>query len=171
MKPAHWLRLAGLVLAGLVYAFDQWIKWQVRWTLRLPEAGTIEIMPVFNLRWTENYGVSLGMLTADSAEMRVLLIALTGAIAAGVFVWMMREKAWADVLGLAMVLGGAGGNIRDRYKFGYVVDYADLHFGEFRPFLIFNLADAAITIGILIVLARSFLSREKREQKAEAPES
>jgi signal peptidase II len=69
-----------------------------------------------------------------------------------------------------MVLGGALGNIFDRVAYGYVVDYADLHFGEFRPFLIFNLADAAITIGVLLILARSFLSREKRaDNPAGAP--
>ncbi|WP_369335983.1 signal peptidase II [Halomonas sp. ND22Bw] len=45
---------------------------------------------------------------------------------------------------------------------GYVVDFADLHFGEWRPFLIFNVADAAITIGVLILLARALLIREKR---------
>ena len=53
---------------------------------------------------------------------------------------------------------------------GFVVDYADLHFGEFRPFLIFNLADAAISIGVLIILARSFLSREKHEEPASLDE-
>jgi signal peptidase II len=89
-----------------------------------------------------------------------------------VLIWMLREKAFADILGLAMVLGGAMGNIRDRVLYGFVVDYADLHFGEFRPFLIFNLADAAITIGVLIILARSFLSREKRPAAApSAPET
>ena len=59
------------------------------------------------------------------------------------------------------VLGGALGNIYDRATYGFVIDYADLHFGEFRPFLIFNIADAAITFGVLILLARSLLSREK----------
>lgn len=171
MNPILRLRLLGLALAGLIFAVDQWIKWQVRWVLDLPRVGTIEILPVFNLHWTENYGVSLGMFTAQSAEMRWMLIALTGAIAAGVLVWLMREKARADVLGLSLVLGGALGNIRDRFLYGYVVDYADLHFGDFRPFLIFNLADAAITIGVVIILARSFLSREKRSETAEAPES
>ena len=62
-----------------------------------------------------------------------------------------------------MVLGGAIGNIDDRMMHGFVVDYADFHIGQFRPFLVFNLADAAITIGVLIILARSFLSREKPE--------
>ena len=79
-----------------------------------------------------------------------------------VLVWLLRERAMADIAALALVLGGALGNIRDRWTHGYVIDYADLHFGEFRPFLIFNIADAAITIGVLIILARSFLSREKR---------
>lgn len=168
MSPLVRLRVAGLALAGVVYLIDQWIKGQVRWQLNLPEVGTIEILPFFNLHWTQNYGVSLGMLTAESVEMRLLLIAVTAAIALGVFVWLLREKTWPEVLGLGLVLGGAAGNIRDRLRFGYVVDYADLHFGDFRPFLIFNLADAAITIGILIVLARSFLSREKRGENTPA---
>ena len=52
---------------------------------------------------------------------------------------------------------------RDRAVYGHVIDYADLHFGTWRPFLVFNLADAAITIGVLIILARSFLSRERKD--------
>lgn len=163
MKSPWPRRIAGLVIAGLVFALDQWVKWLMRVPLQLHDVQTIEILPFFNLHWTENYGVSLGMLTADSTEMRWLLIAMTAAIAVGVFIWMMREKAWPDIIALALVLGGAAGNIRDRFTFGFVIDYADLHFGSFRPFLIFNIADAAITIGVLIILARSFLSREKRD--------
>lgn len=159
------MRLVGLLVAALVFALDQWVKWLMRGPLDLPNVRTIEIVSFFNLHWTENYGVSLGMLTAQSTEMRWLLIALTAAIAAGVFIWMMREKSMTDVLALGLVLGGAAGNIRDRFNFGYVIDYADLHFGTFRPFLIFNIADAAITIGVLIILARSFLSREKHGDK------
>ena len=69
--------------------------------------------------------------------------------------------AQLHVAALGLVLGGAIGNIVDRVRLGYVVDYADLHFGEWRPFLIFNLADAAITIGVLILLARALLLRDK----------
>ena len=74
---------------------------------------------------------------------------------------MWRERSRQDVVALGLVLGGALGNIIDRVRYGFVVDYADLHFGEWRPFLIFNLADAAITIGVLILLARALLLREK----------
>lgn len=157
-------RLFGLGLAAVVFALDQWVKWLMLMPLRLRQVGMIELVPIFRLTWTENYGVSLGMLTANSMEMRWLLVALTAGIALVVLVWMLREKALGDILALALVLGGALGNIRDRFTFGFVIDYADLHFGEWRPFLVFNLADAAITIGVLIILARSFLSREKRPE-------
>jgi signal peptidase II len=156
-------RMVALLLAALVFALDQWVKWLMLYPLHLREVGQIELLPFFNLTWTENYGVSLGMLTAHSTEMRYMLVALTSLISLVVFVWMMREKAWADLLALALVLGGAIGNIRDRATRGFVIDYADFHIDGFRPFLIFNIADAAITIGVLIILARSLFSGEKPE--------
>lgn len=167
-------RVLGLAAALAIFIVDQAVKLWVRNDLRLNEIGLYELLPFFDLRWTENYGVSLGMLTATSVEMRWILVAMTSAIALFVFVWMLRERKLVDILALALVLGGALGNIRDRYLYGYVVDYADLHFGEFRPFLIFNIADAAITIGVLIILARSLLSREKPDPAREpdiVPES
>jgi signal peptidase II len=94
------------------------------------------------------------------------LVGLTAAIAVLVAVWAWRERALGDIAALGLVLGGAIGNIADRAGRGYVVDFLDLHFGAYRPFLIFNLADAAITVGVLIVLARSFLSRDKRANPA-----
>ena len=93
--------------------------------------------------------------------MRWMLVALTGTIAAVVSVWLLREKKLGDILPLAMILGGALGNILDRILFGHVIDYADLHFGTWRPFLVFNLADALISLGVVIILARSLLIREK----------
>lgn len=163
MNPLVRLRLLGLGLAAVIFAADQWIKWLVRVPLQLRQVGAIDLIPFFRLTWAENYGVSLGMLTADSMEMRWLLVALTAGIALVVLVWLLREKAAPEVVAMGLVLGGALGNIRDRMVHGYVVDYADLHIGDWRPFLIFNLADAAITIGVLIILARSFLSREKQD--------
>ena len=157
-------RLIGLVLALAVFLADQAIKaWVIG--IRLREVQVIELVSFFRLSWVENYGVSLGFLTANSMEMRWGLVVLTMGIALVVLVWLLREKLLADIAPLALVLGGAMGNIRDRVNYGFVVDYADLHFGDFRPFLVFNLADAAITIGVLIILARSFLSREKREDE------
>lgn len=162
MKTPGARRAAGFGLTGLVFVLDQLVKWLMIGPLALPERQVIELVPAFGLRWAQNYGVSFSLLTAGSDGSRWALVGLTAAIALGVMVWMLREKAFAEIAALGLVLGGALGNILDRARLGYVVDYADLHFGEFRPFQIFNLADAAISIGVVIVLARSFLSREKR---------
>ena len=164
LAPRHTF---GLAFAALVYVIDQFIKWLMIDPLMLRELGVIELLPFFDLRWTENYGVSLGLFVAESDTGRWILVGVTAAIAVTVLVWLLREKARGDIFALALVLGGALGNITDRVRFGYVVDYADLHFGTFRPFLIFNIADAAITIGVLIILARSLLMREKPQAKLE----
>jgi signal peptidase II len=68
-----------------------------------------------------------------------------------------------------MVLGGALGNILDRVRHGFVTDFLDLHFGEFRPFLVFNVGDAAISIAVVILLLRAFLTR-KDDAKGPGPE-
>ena len=163
-------RILGLILAALIFLADQAVKWWVTGPLALREEGDqIVLNPIFNLTRTHNYGTSLSLFTAHSNEARWALVAITAAIAIVVLVWLLRERKLGEIIPLGMVLGGALGNIRDRVSFGYVVDYADLHFGTFQPFLVFNLADAAITIGVVIILARSFLIREKRPQEAGAP--
>jgi signal peptidase II len=154
-------RLQGIMLASLVFIADQVVKYAMLGPLQLKSRGVIHIVSFFDLRYAENRGVSMSFLTASSDAERWALVGLTAAIAAAVAVWMWREKLRGDIFALAMVLGGALGNIVDRTRYGYVVDYADLHFGAFRPFYIFNLADAAITVGVLILLARAFLMREK----------
>ena len=159
---AHRFRLYGFTIAAAIFVADQAMKWWVAGPLGLRQEGdSIAVLPIYAFTRTHNFGVSLGMFTAQSAEMRLALIAVTGLIALAVAIWMLREKALGDIAALGLVLGGALGNIVDRARLGYVLDYADLHFGDFRPFLVFNVADAAITIGVLIVLARSLFMREK----------
>jgi signal peptidase II len=162
-------RIIGLAVAIAIYLADQVVKYIMMVPLKLPEIGQIYIMPNFNFTFTQNTGVSLGLLHATNDTARWALVALTAGIALVVLVWMWREKATGDVAALGLVLGGALGNIRDRINLGYVIDYADLHFGSYRPFMIFNLADAAITIGVLIILARSFISREKGDKNVPPP--
>ena len=158
-------RLQGLMLASFLFIADQAVKFIMIGPLALQSRRQIHIVSFFDLTWAENRGVSMGFLEANSEAQRWLLVALTALIAGIVAVWMWREKLRGDVLALSMVLGGALGNIVDRVRYGYVVDYADLHFGNFRPFWIFNLADACITIGVLILLARAFLIRDKADNK------
>jgi signal peptidase II len=161
-------RLFGFVLVAVIFAADQGLKYVVDGPLHMRRGDTIGLLPFFAFTRQHNYGVSLGMFQATSPEMRWGLVAVTCLIAIGVTVWLLRERKLGDVLPLAMVLGGALGNISDRVRYGYVLDFADLHFGDFRPFLIFNVSDACITIGVLIILARSLFMREKpRETQSE----
>ena len=165
-------RLLGLLLAAVVFAFDQWLKGYVSGPLGLAVEGDhLDLLPFFDFTRTHNIGVSLGMLPASSTEMRWGLVGLTGAIALIVFTWLMRERKLADVVPLGLILGGAIGNIRDRFVFGYVIDFADLHFGNIRPFLIFNVADAAISIGVVIMLVRALFMREKPAAPQGDPEA
>ena len=151
-----------------LFLVDQLTKWLVSGPLELQARGQIELLPIFNLTWTENRGISLGMAQADSDMGRWLLVGGTAIIAGIVGWWITREKQRGDQLALAMVLGGALGNIVDRIRFGYVVDFLDLHFGDFRPFLVFNVADAAISIGVVILLLRALLVRpEAKEERIE----
>jgi len=161
-------RKLGFAVALAIFLVDQLAKWIVIGPLNLQEVGQIYLLPVFNLTWTENYGISLGLFNAETDMGRWILVAITSAIAIGVAVWIGREKARWDQAALGMILGGAMGNILDRTRHGYVVDFADLHIGGFRPFLVFNVGDAAITIGVVILLLRAFLVPvEKRNENPE----
>ncbi|MEO9468188.1 signal peptidase II [Parasphingorhabdus sp.] len=160
-------RIIGLVIAALIFITDQFSKYMIMFPLDLRAKGQIVLLPFFNLTWAENYGVSMGMLTASSDFQRWALVALTGLIACAVLIWMFRETAKWDILALSLVLGGALGNIVDRAMHGYVVDFLDLHIGGFRPFLIFNVADACISIGVVILLARALLLRDKSTEASD----
>jgi signal peptidase II len=158
-------RKLGLAVASLVLIFDQLIKWVVSHPFELQERTKIELLPIFDLTWVQNHGVSMGFLTADGEVGRWLLVALTACIAVGVAIWLWRESKRDDVIALGLVLGGALGNILDRVRYGYVLDFADLHFGEIRPFLVFNVGDAAITIGVLLLLVRALFTRDAKPGK------
>ena len=168
-------RRVGFLVALAVFALDQLSKWYVLGPLALREhvngivPGQIYLLPIFNFTYTENQGISLGLLNATNPVGRWMLVALTSAIAVGVAVWIGKEKNRIDQVALGMVLGGALGNILDRVRHGYVTDFLDLHFGEFRPFLIFNVGDAAISIAVVILLLRAFVTR-KDDAKGPGPE-
>ena len=163
-------RRFGIIVALVVFALDQLAKFWVTGPLGINHVGDqLVLLPIFNFTYTENNGISLGLLNATTEIGRWMLVGLTSAIAIGVAFWMGKEKNRIDQVALGMVLGGALGNILDRTRHGFVVDFADLHFGEWRPFLIFNVGDAAISIAVVILLLRAFLSR-KDQAKGSGPE-
>ena len=142
-----------------IFIVDQVSKFIMIGPLALQARGSIELIPIFDLTWVENRGISLGLGQASNDTQRWLLVAVTAAIALIVAWWIRREQQKTDRIALALVLGGALGNIVDRVRLGFVVDFLDLHFGEWRPFLVFNVADAAISIGVVILLLRALFVR------------
>jgi len=159
----------GLIFAAVAFILDQLTKWVVTVPLSLEPKGQIELTDFFDLTWAENCGISLSMFASCTDTTRWTLVAVTGLVAAAVAIWMTREQAKGDVIALALILGGALGNIVDRVRFGYVVDFADLHIGTFRPFMIFNVADACITVGVLLLVARALLLGEKAPKAGDTP--
>ncbi|HEY0413532.1 MAG TPA: signal peptidase II [Allosphingosinicella sp.] len=155
-------RVLGFSVAAGIFIVDQLVKWVVVNILQLRARETIELLPIFELRWVPNPGVSMGFLIAGSETERWALVATTAAISIFVTAWLWREQRRDDALALALVLGGALGNIVDRLRLGYVVDYLHLHFGDISPFLVFNVGDAAITIGVLLLLVRALLTRDRK---------
>ena len=156
----------GFLVALVVFALDQFAKWFVTGPMGLVEQGQEHVfLPIFSFTLTHNEGISLGLLNATNPVGRWMLVALTSIIAIGVAVWIGREKNRVDQIALGMVLGGALGNILDRVLHGYVTDFLDLHFGEWRPFLIFNVGDAAISIAVVILLLRAFLTRKEESKE------
>ncbi len=147
----------GYVIALAVFLLDQLSKYWVTAVLDLRTRGVVGVIPGFDLTWVENTGVSMNLLRADSAAGRWLLVAATLAIAVGVAVWIARESNRIDTLALGLVLGGALGNIVDRVRYGYVVDFLHAWWHD-HHFYVFNVADAAITIGVALLLLRSLLA-------------
>jgi signal peptidase II len=153
-------RNIGWLVAILIFAVDQFSKWYITGPFALPQRDGFEILPIFRLLWVGNRGVSMGILVAGSEIQRWALTLFTIGIAAFVAVWMMRETRRFDRIALGLILGGALGNIVDRVRLGYVTDFLNLHFGAWSPFLVFNIADAAISIGVALLVLRAFITRD-----------
>lgn len=156
----------GLILSAVVFVADQISKWLILGPGRFSPPGCleagygcrfIELTPFFDLQMVWNRGVSFGLLRADQDVARWGLVVLSFAIS-GVFLWWLRtagRKLTAAALGL--VIGGALGNVVDRIRFGAVADFLDFK-GLWFPW-VFNVADAAITVGaIMLAVDMVFLS-------------
>ncbi len=151
----------GLAVAVVVAAADQLVKWwAVPALAELP--GGVEVLPFFDLVLVWNRGVSFGLL-GGAALPPWLLAAFAGLVSAGLTVWLARIKERWPALGIGLVIGGALGNIIDRLLHGAVADFFDFHIGGYH-WPAFNVADAAISVGLAILVIDSLLIRRKNRK-------
>ena len=149
-----WLAYAAAVL---IVAADQVSKAWVLGGLHLVEGAPIRLLPILRLNLTWNRGFSFGLL-ANVEVARWGLFAFSIAVAVGLAVWARRlQRPW-PALALGLIMGGAVGNAVDRVRFGAVVDFIDVSGIGFFPW-IFNVADSAITVGVILLLLDSLLAR------------
>jgi signal peptidase II len=152
MAAASGLR-TGLAIAVSIVVFDQIVKHLVVARLELHES--VQVIPDFlNLTRVHNYGAAFGLLNAADVPYKAVLLAVVAAVSLGALAWygltLPREQRLART-GLALIVAGAAGNLIDRLRFGYVVDFVDAYWRDWH-FWAFNVADAAITVGVSLMI-------------------
>ncbi len=162
------LRLAAFSLAALVVALDQLSKYWVLEIHDLPARISTPVLPFFSLTMVWNTGFSFG-LGGDSGQLgRWLITAFSLAVASVLAVWAWRATRPLTATALGLIIGGAiGNNLIDRVRFGAVADFLDFR-GLYFPW-IFNVADAAITIGVVALLADSLLTPDPAKTPKATP--
>lgn len=142
-------------IAVVVIALDQITKWLANTRLTLHDP--VPVMPSFNLTLMYNKGAAFSFLSTAGGWQRWFFTIVATVISIVLIVWIARLKPHEKLLGtgLALVLGGAIGNVIDRIYLGYVVDFVQWFYGSFY-WPAFNIADAAISVGTVILLFTSF---------------
>jgi signal peptidase II len=167
MKPPA---LGGAVALAVVLV-DQIVKACVLSYSVRPDADPRPLGPFLNLTLQMNRGISFSLFARDSALGQLALVALTLAVTGVLTLWLLRSGSALPTVGLGLIIGGALGNAIDRVAHGAVVDYLDLHaFG--RHFFVFNVADAAINIGVAVLILDLLLAPgAPKESKSREPAS
>jgi signal peptidase II len=151
----------GAGLAGLVVLLDQLTKLWALGALDDPPR-VIELLGFLDLVLVWNRGVSFGLFGSGDAGVWPF-VALAVVISIGLAVWLARLRRVLMVLAVGLILGGALGNVVDRLVYGAVIDFVDLHAGSWH-WPAFNLADAAITVGVVVLAVDALLKPWKRHR-------
>ena len=154
--------LKWLWLSLLVVILDQASKLAIAGSMHLYQS--IQIVPYFNLTYVHNTGAAFSFLSEAGGWQRWFFAGLALVISVVIAVWLARLKQHETLLAVALslVLGGAIGNLIDRLAYGYVIDFLDVYYQTWH-WPAFNIADSAITLGVMLMLAESFgLGSSKR---------
>ncbi|GAC1344971.1 MAG: signal peptidase II [Acetobacteraceae bacterium] len=144
------IRWGGL-LAAIVLLADQASKWWVLDVLRLPDRGSVPVLPVLNLTMVWNQGVTFGLLHQEGALGPWILAGVALAVVVALTLWMRRAERVLVAGALGAIAGGAVGNVLDRVRFGAVVDFIHAHAWGWSWY-VFNVADAAIVCGVAVLV-------------------
>ncbi len=128
----------------------------------LSQGTAVPVLPGFNLSLGFNTGASFGMMGGFMAGKPLLMAALTGALTIAFAVMAFRAQPALERAGFALVVGGALGNIIDRLRQGAVTDFLDFYWRDWH-WPTFNVADIAITLGAVLILAASLPLRRRKE--------
>lgn len=160
MRKYHFL------IAALVVVFDRLAKWVVDKNIALHES--VAVVPgFFHLTHVENRGAAFGLFAESPSEWKIAVLVLFSLIALVVvsaLLWKNSHAMTTTGVGLALILGGALGNLWDRLLSGQVVDFLDFYVGSYH-WPAFNLADSAIVVGALLLVSEILFSKSPSEQK------
>ena len=150
-------------IAVLVMIIDQLTKLYFEHNYQLYQTTAI-IEPIFNFTLAHNHGAAFSFLADKGGWQKWLFSGLALAVSFGIMAYLRKipQQAKLLALGLSLVLAGAVGNLIDRVRLGYVIDFLHVHYGDAWPFPIFNMADVAINIGVALILIDAFLLESKR---------
>lgn len=165
-STARYMILALISLGTIV--LDQVTKAHIMTTMRLHES--IPIIPsFFSLTYIRNPGAAFGILASSSNGFRLLFFGLTSLFALallGTIFFRLREDDWIGQLSIAGILGGAIGNLLDRVRFGEVIDFLDFYIDAYH-WPAFNVADAAISVGVCFLIVHFAIEKKDAEPVAE----
>jgi len=152
-------RLAGFGLALVVLAADQASKYWVLHGLHLQDGHLLTLLPVLNFVLVWNHGVTFGMFNGPGAFNWIVLALIALAVVTFLGVWLWRTVKIFNIMAIAAIMGGAVGNVIDRFRFGAVVDFIQPHIGAYS-YYVFNVGDSAIVCGVIALMAESLLRRD-----------
>jgi signal peptidase II len=165
-------KLRYLFISLAVLVFDQWTKWLVE--MHLPHHVAEPVIPgFFNLTHVKNTGVAFGLFAAQgvgSGSWLLTLLGLAALLAVALYFWFTPSHDRLLLVALALVVGGAVGNLIDRVVAGAVTDFVDLYVGT-HHWPAFNVADSAISIGIVLMAIDSFRPRHRQPERDAASAS
>ena len=149
-----------LLISALLVGLDQITKYLC--DSLLTYANPHPVLPGFDLLLVYNRGAAFSFLSDAAGWQRWILSGVSLAVSIGVVLWLLRLPRQQKLLGmaLALILGGAVGNLIDRLLLGYVIDFISLYAGDWR-FATFNVADAAISVGAALMALDLFKNRER----------